>query len=301
MDEGKKKIKTETYLDQAKEALRCGKYENVVGLLEKSIDLDDDNKDRGYACWMFAKAYAQGLWGIKRDTLSEHIMLTNGVRFGDLLSMAEMVRRKYMTLGPPLIDTSEMKVLIEKITQSESYHAKVKLCTVQSKYVEAVSYLKNAHEDMYAKFDLYYYWTNFTTETADPQFLFTLLMQSAEQGCCEAQWSLVKIEDPRLITKYRRFKWLKKATLQGYINEHFWWNYKNFDYETYKRLDHCVNAVVCLLCIKKYHKNNCGSLCLVPFDIVKQIAKCIYKTQTDIKWEINTLEWQKIDKILSNQ
>jgi hypothetical protein len=290
MSEGvKKKRKTETYLDHAKEALRCEKYENVVGLLKKSIGSDKDNKDRGYACWMLAKAYKSGLWGTKYSLANEHDTLTKGVNFGDLLSMAEIVRIRYESSGR-LAETDETILLSKQIMQSGNEHAKARLCVIHGRVSDALSHIKKADkEDMYVKISLY---DLLQITESDSQYI--LLKESAEQGNCAAQWTLAK----RLsLKKYERFKWLKKATLQGFLTKGYW-DFQKFDYGVYKRLNHCINAVLCLLCIKKYHRNNCGLLSMVPFDIVKQIAKHIHKTRTDIKWEINTLEWQKIDKIL---
>jgi hypothetical protein len=162
-------------------------------------------------------------------------------------------------------------------------------------YLKGLSLLKKSDKrDMYVKFDIYD-WSLLVGPSKDYKYTCKLLEESAEQGCCESQWELAKQSTlnshPSLLTKYKGFKWLKKSVLQGFIYEPIS-IIEKFDYTAYKRLDNCINAILCLLCIKKYRY---GLLSLVSLNIVKHITKLIHKTQTDVQWEIDTPGWQKFE------
>lgn len=51
----------------------------------------------------------------------------------------------------------------------------------------------------------------------------------------------------------------------------------------------CRNACISLLCCKKYHKNSCGQLSNLPYDLVLLIGKFLWETRNDPEcWECET-------------
>jgi hypothetical protein len=132
-----------TFLDQVKDALKYGRYDDVGDLLRKSIELDKDEKDKGYACWMLSKAYTHGLWGIECDTVTRREILTKGINFGDAMSMMEVVRLEYTWFGRLVQkETDELRTLIKQITQSKNSFAKARLCMAQSKHLKGKLFYK---------------------------------------------------------------------------------------------------------------------------------------------------------------
>jgi TPR repeat protein len=287
-----KKLKTSMSLEQIKDALKCGEYYKIVKSLQRLIWLEEaDVKDKGYACWMLAKAYTKGLWGRRKDEEKVTGLLKRGAEFGDELSMAEL------SITRPIRYTIAQLDLQKQIMKSDNNYAKARLEIVQyHPCVEKILFHleKSDKEDVFVKYD-YVYW-KWQIETPSELLLKIGLEEAAILGNPYAQDLL---SSNKSITTFARIQWFKKAALQGCIKERY------RGYENYNIFENCVNAIVCLLCVKKYYKNNCGLLSLIPFDIVKMIAKHMkvvdIHNEDDFIWHRLTPEWHEIERYLDDQ
>jgi hypothetical protein len=264
-------MKTETFFDQALGCLASGDYDSVLGLLNKSMDSKD--KDKGYAYWLFAKASRYGLWGTDINGTKRKNSLVRGSQIGNALC-AFALKTENTFVG-------YVKKGWHNYTHAKSYHRNRNL-------EKELFYLKKAatiDNNMFAQYRL----SGFRGHL-DIDELIKLKKLAANRGHPRAQYKFALIHKD-YVSNREVYMYLKKATLQGYPCRGLW-NAFEINHDTYLSIESCTNAVVCVLCLGKYHH-------VILYDIVKIIARLIYNTKTESCWRFITPESRKLNKMLN--
>ncbi len=321
----KKKQKTQTWYEKAMDALREGKdYGLVAKCLKNSVK--SKNEDRGYACCMLARGYKRGLWGLDEDPVKREKLIDIGVdECKNPLAMFYWIKMRPEDNSFDSEDSVD-KAVIRLIDEYESEifggdddYAKGRLCEYNGDLNYFDYYAKAADKNnAFAQFRRG--WDMIREEGLVNSAIYPVT-KAAEGGHDTAQCILSECYGVSTETNISKsWRWLKKSALQGNrtalytikqnpenIHTHVGYVSTMFQKkrgETPKNL-HCfentTNAVVCLLCIKKYHKFNCGALSVLPYDIVNIIARHLWDTRYEESWELQTDEWVKIQTLCKHK
>jgi hypothetical protein len=273
MSVAKKMKTTNTYFDQALICLKNGEYDNIVELLIKSTDSDDE--DKGYSYWMLAKASKYGLWGTERDISVRGDLIFRGARLDNMLCLISQNK-----------SSTQMNFSHSGYTKDgwDSFaYARYQRC-VKRNHTTCLMYLGSAahiNNNMFAQYKLSRFSTTYNGDSTK------LLVLAARQGHWKAQYDYVKVLCGSK-HKIEQFKWLKKTVLQGYRNQDLLMFIVNYDYNFYSKLEIHINAVVYILCVGKYNTH------IISYDVAKIIAKFVYATKNDKCWNIDTPQSRKV-------
>ncbi len=201
-------------------------------------------------------------------------------------------RNRYGFTPRALIDESEYDVSFRKCFVGTDVYVKglcfySSLGGIKCDHEKAFEcFLTSAREgNMFAQHDLglCYSWANGCNRNDGEAFNWFL--KAAKQGFFSSQMRVAEALYYGTGTFHDlngSWEWFKKC--EGHGKDIEWYlereEFKNFDLH-----DNCRDSLICFLAIRKFKKNECGDLGRLPYDVVKLIAKDLWRLKNEDCWK----------------